>query len=158
MKAPHSPVWCTFPGMIFRVRWDSVVCIATGYGLDSPGIESQWKRIFLTRLDRLWGPPILMYNAYRVFSQGKSARAWRWPPTPSNLEVKERVQLYTTWSFISCFRVYLWFSEDRANKYIFISPYVSNCLIFNEKAFCFRSYIRLCSYLTEKSKFQWTNN
>jgi len=26
--------------------WDSVVCITTGYGMDGPGIESQWRRNF----------------------------------------------------------------------------------------------------------------
>jgi hypothetical protein len=44
--------------------------------------------------DRPWGPPSLLYNGYRVFPGGKSAGAWRWPPTPSSVEVKERVLLY----------------------------------------------------------------
>jgi hypothetical protein len=117
----------------------SSVGIATGYGLDGPGIESRvrsrpkpsdfssWKNsqhaflrrgskiicpmlvtrkttgqkgqnrqngqkrsnmvqekkknpgggeIFRTRPDRRWGPPILLYNGYRVFSGGKAAGAW----------------------------------------------------------------------------------
>jgi hypothetical protein len=28
-------------------------------------------------------PPSLLYNGYRVFSGGKAAGAWCWPPTPS---------------------------------------------------------------------------
>jgi hypothetical protein len=45
---------------------DSSVGIATRYGLDGPGIESRWRRIFRTRPDRPWGPPSLLYNRYRV--------------------------------------------------------------------------------------------
>jgi hypothetical protein len=52
------------------------VGIATGYGMDGPGIESQWGEIFLTRPDRPWGPPSLMYNGHRVFPGGKAAGAW----------------------------------------------------------------------------------
>jgi hypothetical protein len=43
----------------------SLVGIATGYGLDGPGIERQGKKnpggreIFRTRPDRPWGPPSL---------------------------------------------------------------------------------------------------
>jgi hypothetical protein len=48
----------------------SSVGIATDYGLDGPGIESQWGEI-LARPDRPWGPPSLLYNGYRVFPGGK---------------------------------------------------------------------------------------
>ena len=43
--------------------------------------------------DRPWGPPVLLYNGYRVSPLGKAAGDWRSPPTPSGAEVKERVQL-----------------------------------------------------------------
>jgi hypothetical protein len=47
----------------------SVVGIVTGYGLDSPGIESQWGQ----DLPHLapWGPPSLLYKGYWVFPGGK---------------------------------------------------------------------------------------
>jgi hypothetical protein len=38
--------------------------------------------IFRTRPDRSWGPPSLLCSGYRVFPGGKTAGAWRWPPTP----------------------------------------------------------------------------
>ena len=51
-------------------------------------------KFFCTPPDRPWCPPRLLYNEYRVFPGAKAAEAWRWPPTPSSTEVKERVQLY----------------------------------------------------------------
>jgi hypothetical protein len=53
----------------------SSVGMATGYGLDGPGIESRWGETFRTRPDRPWGPPSLLYE-YRVFPGVKSAGAW----------------------------------------------------------------------------------
>jgi hypothetical protein len=50
----------------------SVVGIATGYGLDGPGIEPRWgDGIFRTCPERPWGPPSLLYNGYRTFPGGK---------------------------------------------------------------------------------------
>ena len=69
---------------------DSVFGIASGYGLDGPGIESPWGEIFRTCPDRPWGPPSLLYNGYRVFPGGKE-----WPgrdvdpSLPSNALVKK---------------------------------------------------------------------
>jgi hypothetical protein len=74
---------------------DSVVGTATRYGLDSPGSNPGGGEILRIRPDRPWGPPSLLYDGYRVsFPGGKAAGAWRWPPTPSNVHVKERAELY----------------------------------------------------------------
>jgi hypothetical protein len=53
---------------------DGVVGIATRYGLEGPGIESQWGEIFRTYPGRLRGPPSLLYNGYRLFPGGKGGR------------------------------------------------------------------------------------
>ena len=63
--------------------------------LDGPGIESWWgSRFFRTHPDRLWGPPSLLYNPYRVFPGGKTARRGIDHPSLSNAKVKDRLQLY----------------------------------------------------------------
>jgi hypothetical protein len=54
----------------FRILWDSVVGIATGYGLDDRGIGVRFPvelKIVSSprRPDRLWGPPSLLSNVYR---------------------------------------------------------------------------------------------
>jgi len=74
----------------------SSVGIATGYGLDGPGIESRWgAKYFCTCPDRPWGPPNLLYNWYRVIPGGKD-RPGRDadPSTPSGAVGYERVELY----------------------------------------------------------------
>jgi len=58
-------------------RPGSAVGIATAYGLDGPGIESQWGRDFphLFRLAlKSTQPPVKWVPG--------AARAWRWPLTP----------------------------------------------------------------------------
>jgi len=52
--------------------------------------------IFRNRPDRPWGPPSLLYNGYRVFPGGVKwpGHGIDYPPTPSSVEVKERVELY----------------------------------------------------------------
>jgi len=74
---------------------NSIVGIATRYGLDGPGIESRGEgEMFHTHPDWLWGPPSLLYHGYRVFLPGV-----KWPgrgidhQNPSSAEVKESVQL-----------------------------------------------------------------
>ena len=56
---------------------ESVVGVVSGYGLDGPGIKSRWGEIFRNRPDRVWGPPNLLYNTYRVIPEGKTAEVWR---------------------------------------------------------------------------------
>jgi hypothetical protein len=63
--------------IFFYVGWDSVGCIATGYGLDVPETESRKGRIFCTHPYRPWGPLSLLYNEYRFVSGDKAAGTWR---------------------------------------------------------------------------------
>jgi hypothetical protein len=53
-----------------RVGRDSLVSIATRYGLDDSGIEHRWREIFLARPDWPLGPPSLLYNSYGVSFPG----------------------------------------------------------------------------------------
>jgi hypothetical protein len=82
---------------IQNVRWvvdrDSSVGIATGYGLDGPGIESQWGARFSAPVQI--GPGA--HPSSYTMGTGSLSRGWSgrcWPPTSSSVEVKERVELY----------------------------------------------------------------
>jgi len=67
------------------------------YGLDGSGIECRRGRDFpRSRPDRPWAPPNLLYSGYRVFHEGKTVGAWRWPPSSSSAEAKERVDCTST--------------------------------------------------------------
>jgi hypothetical protein len=73
----------------------SSVGIETGYGLNSPGIESWWDEIFCTCPDWPWGPPSLLCNGYRVFPGGKEQPGRDTDPlTPFWCHGRERVELY----------------------------------------------------------------
>jgi len=60
----------------------SSVGIVTDYGLDGPGIEFRWRRDFPHLPERLWGPPSLLYNGYRVFPGGKERPGGEVDPSP----------------------------------------------------------------------------
>ena len=70
---------------------DSSVGIAIRYRLDGSGIESRRGRDLPHPSKPALGPT---QPPIPDLSQGKAAEAWRWPPTPSSAEVKERVELY----------------------------------------------------------------
>jgi hypothetical protein len=54
----------------------SSVGIATGYGLDGPGIESRWRDFPHLSI------PALLYNRYRVFPGGKERPEHAADPSP----------------------------------------------------------------------------
>ena len=84
------------PGQhIYNVCRDSIVGIATRYGLDGRGIQSQCGRDFSHPSRRALSPPSLLYSGYRVSFPGvkRSGRGVDHPP-PSSAEVKERIELY----------------------------------------------------------------
>jgi hypothetical protein len=83
--------------LLLRVYWSrgSVVGIGTGYGPDDRGVGF-WvpvgSRIFSSphRPDRLWGPPNLIYNRYRLlFSRGikrPGSKAYHSPPASAEFK------------------------------------------------------------------------
>ena len=79
-------VWCS--------SRDSSVGTATTLRAGRSGVRIPVGAIFSAPVQTSWGPPSLLYNGYWVFPGGKAAGAWRWPPTPSSAEAKERVGLY----------------------------------------------------------------
>ena len=61
---------------------DSLVDIATGYGLEGPGIETRWDRDFPHLSRPALGPTQPMYNGYRVFPGGKERPGRAADPSP----------------------------------------------------------------------------
>jgi len=68
----------------------SAVGIATGYGMDGPGIEFRWGDIFRTCPDRPCGPPSLLYNSYRVFPGGEERPGRDADPSPPSSAVVKK--------------------------------------------------------------------
>jgi len=89
------------------------------------GNESRWGEIFLIRPDRPSGLPSLLYNGYRVFSGGKAVGAWRWPPTPSSDEVKERVELYLCFPYGPSWPVLGWPLPVPLPLSVFFFPWIA---------------------------------
>ena len=64
--------------IITPVGRDGSVGIATGYGLEGPGIESRWgSEIFRTFPDRPGFQPASYISGYRAFPGSKADGAWR---------------------------------------------------------------------------------
>ena len=52
--------------------------------------------IFRALPDRLWGPPSLLYNGYRVFPGGKERPGRDADPSPSSIAVVKKEYSYTS--------------------------------------------------------------
>jgi len=74
---------------------DSVVSIATGHGLEGPGIESQWGMDFSAPVQTCPGAnPVSCTLGTGSFSRIKRLARGVHHPHPPSAEVKGRVQLY----------------------------------------------------------------
>ena len=70
------------------VGHNSSVGIATGYGMDGPGIESRWEARFSAPVQTGPGaPPNLLYNGYRVFPWDKDRPGRDTDPSPTSSAV-----------------------------------------------------------------------
>jgi hypothetical protein len=78
-----------------QMSHDNIVSIVTHYGLDSPGIEYQWRPDFPHLSRPALGPPSLLYYGYRVSLPGvkRPGRSANYPP-PSSAKINVRVLLY----------------------------------------------------------------
>jgi hypothetical protein len=76
----------------------SVNGMATGYGLDGPGIESRQGegKSLLICPDRPWVPPSLLYNGYRVSLGNKKRPGRDAEPSPTSNVWSKKEQKYTS--------------------------------------------------------------
>jgi len=74
---------------------DSSVGLATGYGLDGPGIESRWGAIFFAPAQTGYGAHSAAYaTGTGSFPGVKRLRRGVDHPPPSSIDVKQRVELH----------------------------------------------------------------
>jgi hypothetical protein len=79
----------------------NIVSMASGYGLNDPGIESRWRQDF-PHLSRLaLEPPSHLNNEYRVFPGVKERPGHADPSPPSNVLV-EKEQSYNSTPPMGC--------------------------------------------------------
>ena len=73
----------------------NVVGVVASYGLDVLGFESRVGQDFpYPSREALGSTQLSVEWVADHFPEVKTAWAWSWPPTPSNAEVKDRVELY----------------------------------------------------------------
>jgi hypothetical protein len=87
---------------IYIWRQDSVVGIASGYGLNEGGFGVQvpvGSRIFSSphHPDRLWGPPNLIFNGYQgLFPPGANKPGREADHSPPASDEVEKILIYTS--------------------------------------------------------------
>jgi len=102
--------------VVFRysiyVGQDTVVGIATRYGLDGPGIQSPWGKVFRTRPDQPCGPPSVLCNRYRVIPEGKRPRCGvdRAPPCSTDVKESRAAPVFPLCAFMA---------DNRMNVYLY---------------------------------------
>jgi len=82
----------SFSRLLLLLRQTSSCCIVSAFV--SCFYISVKGESFRTRPARPWGPSSPLHSGYWVIPGGKAAGTWRWPPTPSRVQIKERVELY----------------------------------------------------------------
>jgi hypothetical protein len=84
--------------------------IASRYALDGPGsIPGGGRDFHRLSIPALEPTQLLVKEVQLHFTGRKAAGAWRWLPTLSSAEVKERVELYIYSPFRDCSRVEILF-------------------------------------------------
>ena len=96
-----------------KVGQDSVVGIATRYGLDGAEIESRWGRDFPHPSGPALGPTKPPMGTGSFLGLNRSGRGVN-QASPSSAEIKERVELhlYSPCAFMTCFMVKFTFTGD----------------------------------------------
>jgi len=93
VSAENCPEHQNFCGL--HCRPGGVVGIATGYGLDGPGIVSQWGQDFPHLSRPALRPTQPLVQCVPGLSRGqRAAGTWPWPLTPFQCRGQERVELY----------------------------------------------------------------
>jgi len=110
LSGPRCPESKHNSSAVQLVSWSlyKFIQIATSYRLGGQGSNPVRGEIFRTRLDRPWDPLSFLSGGYRFFPGEKAVGAWHWPPTPSSVEVKERVELYLCSTYGPSRRVIWW--------------------------------------------------
>jgi hypothetical protein len=102
-------VRCHYMWIIYiNVGRDSVVGIATRYGLEGPGIESRWGRDFPHLSRPALGPTQPPVIGYRVFPEGKGGRGVMLTTHPLLVprSWKSRaIPLLLLWARVACYKV-----------------------------------------------------